>query len=814
MADIKQGGLGDCYFLASIANLANYPSLIFRMFKTKEINDEGYFEIILHIDGEEQIVIVDDFLPVDKKTSKPVFSLPNGNEIWVMILEKAWAKVNGGYVNIIGGVPHEALECLAGFGSVTFCTENSDRQDIDAYYEEIAYAIKEADKQNCLISCGTSSTDKKYEKVGLVDGHAYTLIEAVEITTNGKKVDLFKIRNPWSQGEWNGDWSDKSKLWGDSEKKQVNFSNKDDGIFYMCYKDFFKYFVTIEICPILYGATSYVYKVEGEENVNNGSVFNVEVKEKSLLSVSVLRKSWRVNRTLKNKVIPSHISIVKYDASAKNRNKIFSGYVGGFNGTENCNVNKKCDAGTYLVYVYQDQSHLDFSYNKEYSVKITSSAKDYKCSQMKSDSRDKGFPLLQNLILQAEFEDDEFDPDSGEDYNVNDNEFKSNGIGYAIYYFATPGIYLDYSGDPSNLKNYYMLSPYTSKSFHRAVPAGKFLVLLGIMKGCSGTYCFNCFVKAYTTNKKLQQEFDDNEIDFTDYISFDKSVDNKNAKVKKTMTVERAKTEFYFESGDGKVELTTKANLEKKYPKEMKLLLELPESSNESSLKWAIIKEEYVTYIGQVNENKEKEGRGVLVNPKNAFVGQFTENKQNGIGAICDLEGNKKLALKFQNGANKGKIELEEYESICQQSKAKTETTTTKKTETKDNTKTDNTKKTETKDNTKTDNTKKTETKDNTKTDNTKKEEKKTETVKEENKTEKKTETTTDNKKAESNKNDTEAKKIDTNKSKQVVDSNKNRNPGRNNNRRNKGTRNRKQNVAIPHYGLDNVALSCSCSIF
>ena len=45
MADIKQGGLGDCYFLASIANLANYPSLIFRMFLTKTINEEGYFEI-------------------------------------------------------------------------------------------------------------------------------------------------------------------------------------------------------------------------------------------------------------------------------------------------------------------------------------------------------------------------------------------------------------------------------------------------------------------------------------------------------------------------------------------------------------------------------------------------------------------------------------------------------------------------------------------------------------------------------------------------------------------------------------------------
>ena len=68
--------------------------------------------------------------------------------------------------------------------------------------------------------------------------------------------------------------------------------------------------------------------------------------------------------------------------------------------------------------------------------------KEYKCSQKKSDSRNKGFPLLINLILQTEFEDDYFESDSGKDCNVNDNEFKVNGIGYGIYYFAfsTPGI--------------------------------------------------------------------------------------------------------------------------------------------------------------------------------------------------------------------------------------------------------------------------------------------------------------------------------------------------------------------------------------
>ena len=445
--DVIQGTLGDCYFLSSVANICRFPGLIKALFKTKELNKDGFYEIIFYIDGIRQIVIVDDYFPCFTKNKFPCFAQPNGNELWVILLEKAWAKVNGGYINIIGGLASQALEALTGFGSLIYDTNNMTEDELKKNKMEIIKNIKNAQHSNSLISCATSENLNNLENIGLIQKHSYTLIQITQISLEqGKTEYLFKLRNPWGGKDgWNGDWSDNSNLWNERIKNQLNFKQKDKGIFFMNEKDFFNYFKTITICYILYNTTSILYTIDDEENLNNASVFNIETENEGFLFVSVLRKNWRTNRELRNKPIPTHISIVKYDSNINEENKFktFSDYNGTYTSFETCTIYSKVEKGNYLIYVYRHTDLDDYNYisDKKLEIKIACSSK-FKHAQMSYDKRDKGFPLLQNIILQAEFNKRNINPNLGEDCNFISEKICGNGIIAYIYYNSNPGLFV------------------------------------------------------------------------------------------------------------------------------------------------------------------------------------------------------------------------------------------------------------------------------------------------------------------------------------------------------------------------------------
>lgn len=59
-----------------------------------------------------------------------------------------------------------------------------------------------------------------------------------------------QLRNPWGSFEWKGDWGDDSDCWTPQIKKQVGFTEEDDGTFWMSFTDLAYYFSRIQICKI------------------------------------------------------------------------------------------------------------------------------------------------------------------------------------------------------------------------------------------------------------------------------------------------------------------------------------------------------------------------------------------------------------------------------------------------------------------------------------------------------------------------------------------------------------------------------------
>ena len=62
--DILQGCmLGNCYFLATLASLAEKPNRIKNMFHEKELSSNGCYTIKCYKNGRYQEVKVDDYIP-------------------------------------------------------------------------------------------------------------------------------------------------------------------------------------------------------------------------------------------------------------------------------------------------------------------------------------------------------------------------------------------------------------------------------------------------------------------------------------------------------------------------------------------------------------------------------------------------------------------------------------------------------------------------------------------------------------------------------------------------------------------------------
>jgi len=236
--DIIQGQLGDCYFLAAISAIAEHPDRLKRLFLTKTNEGNGLFAVALCLNGVWEEVILDDCAPCTSSGSL-AFNTSKSNELWVVLLEKAWAKVHGGYLNIEAGLTREALRDLTGASAKTYFTKKKP--------EELWTRLMDAEAKHFVMTAGSDNlsggSDAYIAKIGICGSHAYSLLAVYQLAFDGEtytRVEqgeeytdrVVKLRNPWGQGEWKQEWSDTDERWTPELKEALGFTGEvEDGIF-------------------------------------------------------------------------------------------------------------------------------------------------------------------------------------------------------------------------------------------------------------------------------------------------------------------------------------------------------------------------------------------------------------------------------------------------------------------------------------------------------------------------------------------------------------------------------------------------------
>ncbi|XP_033498004.2 calpain-1 catalytic subunit-like [Epinephelus lanceolatus] len=245
--DFGQGILKNCWFLAAIGALTFQKDVLGQVVPLEQTFDEKYcglFHFRFWRFGRWVDVIIDDKLPTINGRLIFVHS-KHQNEFWPALMEKAYAKVCGSYVDMNAGTPAEAMMDFTGGVHMTI-----QLSDPPAQLWEL---MCRAGQSKSLMSCGTpqgETPDNTVSKTGLVQGHAYTITGLKQMMSQGKLVNLVRLWNPWGKGEWNGDWSDRSPLWQtvSAKDREMCLSVADDGEFWMTIGDFYKFYANLDIC--------------------------------------------------------------------------------------------------------------------------------------------------------------------------------------------------------------------------------------------------------------------------------------------------------------------------------------------------------------------------------------------------------------------------------------------------------------------------------------------------------------------------------------------------------------------------------------
>ncbi|KAF4736506.1 hypothetical protein FOZ62_024721, partial [Perkinsus olseni] len=277
--DIRQGALGNCWFVGALSLLAQKPKLVESILSSsREYNPVGAYVVRLCRDGVWHNVIVDDTFPCTRLGTL-AYTKAARRQLWVPLIEKAAAKLFGCYEALNSGTISEAMSLFTGYPTTReilfrspewLARKNEELKasgaDMTAEEEwqselEVLWArLLTSHEAGYLLGLACAPTFKHtradLKDKGLQAPHAYSVMDVREVGENR----LLLLRNPWgaqSPRSWIGAWSRDSDKWTDELKRELGVVNSagvsmydTNSMFWMAWEDVVEYFASLEICRV------------------------------------------------------------------------------------------------------------------------------------------------------------------------------------------------------------------------------------------------------------------------------------------------------------------------------------------------------------------------------------------------------------------------------------------------------------------------------------------------------------------------------------------------------------------------------------
>ena len=363
--DIRQGLIPCNHLDSALSALAEKYNLIKRLFKTSIYNENGIYQIKLCIAGEWTTVVIDDYFPC-VPLSSPLVTRSQSNELWILILEKALAKVYDCYYNLTCINLSDFFLTLTGCPSFSYNLENLQSEEkkdifnkIKNFVIEKKYLVVAISKMPDLENNNMENNEENEDDSLAVPNFGYTIIDV----KTKYKPNLIVLRKVWFDEKRENNVDNYINNLINEYPAMMNEFN--DNILALTFKDFLKEFSSLAVCLTKNWEEVHVrgkfVKIGGDDFVNRNEenysqvmskwYYSINLEKQTNLIISLFQDEdkFKENDTRKN-LLDISISVLKLELNINtNKNEIIHIQTYDFSMSPNLQLEFNLPAGQYLI---------------------------------------------------------------------------------------------------------------------------------------------------------------------------------------------------------------------------------------------------------------------------------------------------------------------------------------------------------------------------------------------------------------------------------------------------------------------------------